>query len=173
MTTRPTPLTGKFIKYIEALQEINKKGVSTKKEAETILKSIEPDMSIVHFLLTNLVPFRDLHHTAKEVVKVVSGNSEESLLKVRVNLDAILQSPKEISEVVFDYPEKGRKAPLQSLFIYGTKADYVLEEDRKDILKHFPSAKFSPIDAGHWVHAEKPTEFVSAVKNFLSPLFHT
>ena len=38
-----------------------------------------------------------------------------------------------------------------------------------EIKRLFPSAKISHIpEAGHWLHVEKPIEFVSAVRNFLS-----
>lgn len=166
MTTRKTPLTGSFKRYIQKMKEIDSMGVTSKKEAEKILREVESDDAIVQFLLTNLVPFKKLHETA-QVIAIKSGKRDPESLRIRVNLDAILASPVEIEEVIFGKPEEGRKDKLDSLFVYGTKAKYVLEEDRKDILEHFPSAKFAPVNAGHWLHAEKPEEFIQITTEFL------
>lgn len=40
-------------------------------------------------------------------------------------------------------------------------------EDENDIKEMFPNAVFEYIDAGHWLHAEKPTEFLQLVYDFL------
>lgn len=42
------------------------------------------------------------------------------------------------------------------------------KEDEKGIKKYFPKAKFTYIpDAGHWVHADKPQEFLKIIISFM------
>lgn len=56
----------------------------------------------------------------------------------------------------------------ETLFIKGGNSDYIQNEDIPTILSSFPQAKFETIpDAGHWVHADKPNEFLNIVSNFL------
>jgi pimeloyl-ACP methyl ester carboxylesterase len=54
------------------------------------------------------------------------------------------------------------------LFIRGDQSDYVLQEDIELIRKLFPLAQLVTIkNAGHWLHAEQPANFLSVVKSFL------
>ena len=56
-----------------------------------------------------------------------------------------------------------------TLFIAGSKSDYITEEDHELIREHFPKALIASVkDAGHWVHAEKPKELGEMVMEFLS-----
>ena len=56
-----------------------------------------------------------------------------------------------------------------TLFVSGGASDYVLPEHRAHINSLFPAARFAKLPgAGHWLHAEKPREFVAAVDVFLS-----
>ena len=54
------------------------------------------------------------------------------------------------------------------LFIRGEKSNYVLDEDVALIEKHFTHYSIKTIaNSGHWVHAEKPKELLSALKKFM------
>jgi len=55
---------------------------------------------------------------------------------------------------------------LPALFIAGEKSNYIKPEDHEGIQKLFPRAVFAGIDAGHWVHAEKPAELAGVVLEF-------
>lgn len=56
----------------------------------------------------------------------------------------------------------------KTAFLYGGASDYITEEDNPLILKLFPKTEFIEIQgSGHWVHAEKPREFLAAVQNFI------
>ncbi len=56
----------------------------------------------------------------------------------------------------------------QTLFVNGGSSDYILKSDREMILKQFPKAQFTEVEgAGHWLHAEKPNEFLKSVEGFL------
>ncbi|MDA7916144.1 alpha/beta fold hydrolase [Verrucomicrobia bacterium] len=54
------------------------------------------------------------------------------------------------------------------LFIKGGNSDYIREEDHPRIREHFPKSIIDTVEgAGHWLHAEKPNEFVRLVMGFL------
>jgi pimeloyl-ACP methyl ester carboxylesterase len=54
------------------------------------------------------------------------------------------------------------------LFLRGDKSDYILDSDFETIYHHFPSASIKTIkNAGHWLHAENPKDFLSTVLDFI------
>ena len=56
-----------------------------------------------------------------------------------------------------------------TLFLRGAKSNYILEDDLDLIVHHFPSASLQIIDnAGHWLHAENPSDFYLKVNFFLN-----
>jgi pimeloyl-ACP methyl ester carboxylesterase len=55
----------------------------------------------------------------------------------------------------------------KTLFIKGEKSSYINSENYSSIDKLFPNNELAEIkDAGHWVHAEKPAEFLQVVEGF-------
>ncbi len=55
-----------------------------------------------------------------------------------------------------------------ALFINGAKSHAVTDQDKDIIKERFPDARMRTIPGtGHWVHAEKQKEFLSAVLDFL------
>lgn len=86
--------------------------------------------------------------------------------KWRLNLDVLeTEMPK-----VMSFPEniEGQfEAP--TLFLSGANSDYVLPDYRPRIRGLFPKAQFVKMSGvGHWLHAEKPAEFVATVRAWLS-----
>lgn len=70
--------------------------------------------------------------------------------------------------------EIGRPLPSNSvfskptLFLRGSNSNYILDEDFELIKKHFPEAKIETVsNAGHWLHAENPSEFFDKTMYFL------
>jgi esterase len=56
-----------------------------------------------------------------------------------------------------------------TLFVGGGRSHYIRPEAHGRILELFPKAKIEIIaDAGHWVHFEKPNEFIHIVQSFLA-----
>lgn len=54
------------------------------------------------------------------------------------------------------------------LFLRGGASNYIKDEDLEDILYHFPNAEIKTIEgAGHWIHAQKPKEFLIQSLSFL------
>ena len=56
---------------------------------------------------------------------------------------------------------------LSSTFIYSTSSGYLEEKDIPYIQEYFPKATFVPLDAGHWIHAEKPNELLTIIGDTL------
>ena len=83
----------------------------------------------------------------------------------RMNLDALAaEMPK-----ILAFPETDAQFAGRTLFLSGGNSEYVLPDHRATIKSLFPSARFAKLPgAGHWLHAEKPREFVAAAETFLS-----
>ena len=55
-----------------------------------------------------------------------------------------------------------------TLFIRGGNSNYILDSDFEGIKHHFPKAIINTIsNVGHWLHAEKPQEFLESTLKFL------
>lgn len=82
----------------------------------------------------------------------------------RLNLDVLdREMPK-----VLGFPEIDSVFEGPTFFLSGADSDYVTQEYRPTIREKFPKARFAKIrDAGHWLHAEKPREFVASVQAWL------
>ena len=66
-------------------------------------------------------------------------------------------------EVLFHQPIN-----IPTLFIKGSTSNYILPTDFDIIKTHFTNVQIDIIEkAGHWVHAENPTDFNQTVLNFL------
>ena len=72
---------------------------------------------------------------------------------------------KQMPEILSALPQKEVLVP--SIFIRGENSNYILEEDITDIESLFPDSEFVSIpNAGHWVHAESPDNFIDQVLSF-------
>ncbi|WP_299351486.1 alpha/beta fold hydrolase [uncultured Shimia sp.] len=83
----------------------------------------------------------------------------------RLNLDVLeAEMPK-----ILGFPEITGRYDGPTLFLSGANSDYVLPEHRPIIRELFPKARYVKIaGAGHWLHAEKPREFIQTVQAWLS-----
>lgn len=79
-------------------------------------------------------------------------------------------------EVIKDQYDKLREKPLGDkpfdkpvLFVKGSESGYIGAEHEAEILALFPEASVKVVmEAGHWVHADKPQAFQKIVLDFLS-----
>jgi len=118
----------------------------TRKEAEERLSSIVKDEANVQFLMKNLY--------WKEAEK----------LAWRFNLQSLSDNRGELMKAIPPEP-----IDVPTLFLRGGKSRYVLDEDIDDIKKIVPEATFKTIEnAGHWVHAEAPQEFLNEVSEYFA-----
>ncbi|XP_046386932.1 protein ABHD11-like [Ischnura elegans] len=139
--------------YFEAMKNVKiEKKIplsAARKAVDEQLKPIIQDQMLRLFLASNLV-------------------EDDGNFKWRVNLDAISENflPNLAVFPVSTPPFEPFKGP--TLFVCGAKSDYVRPLDEPKIKEYFPNAKFVYIDdAGHWVHADKPHEFIDAAFNFI------
>lgn len=144
----PCSYPPRFARLLEALRELKPAEFKNRLEADEALAHSIPEESLRQFVLKNLIP------------------DDHGGYRWRNNIESIARNYTRLREAV-----RG-PAPFwgAALFVLGGKSDYVGEEDRETIHTLFPSAQFETIaEAGHWVHAEKPLEFASAVLSFLIP----
>ncbi|MBO9474325.1 alpha/beta fold hydrolase [Shimia sp. R10_1] len=82
----------------------------------------------------------------------------------RLNLDVLdREMPK-----ILKFPEVSGSYEGPTLFLSGANSDYVIPDYRPAIREKFPKARFAKIrDTGHWLHAEKPREFIASVQAWL------
>jgi len=134
--------------YARALRQVDLTGVTRRSEVDARLAGAIPDPADRAFLLQNLVLGDD-------------G------ARWRLNLPVIERFMPEIS----GFPEiaTGRAYPGPTLFVGGADSSYIRPEHRPRIERIFPAASIVHIpDAGHWVHAERPRQFLDAIAPFLA-----
>ena len=83
----------------------------------------------------------------------------------KLNLDALERCLPAI--LSWPLPEDTVPYTGPALFLYGTLSPYVRPESRPVIARLFPKAEFASVEAGHWLHAERPREVEAAVEAFL------
>jgi len=139
-------LSSEFEAYLRAMHRIETSQLQTKKEAQEILKEIEQDAMVRAFLLTNLT-------------------SDTPPLKFRIPIDILIGCIPEIGS--FPYAPGERQWDGKTLFIKGTKSSYINKNNIPVAQQFFPNMRLEYLDAGHWVHAERPNEFKQLVTDFI------
>ena len=86
----------------------------------------------------------------------------------RINVDAIHRAFKtDIARI--EFPESNSKFEGPCLFVGGADSEYIPVADHEEIRERFPSAQFQYVEgAGHWVHSQKPAEFLKTILPFIS-----
>ncbi|WP_108802196.1 alpha/beta fold hydrolase [Aquimarina sp. Aq107] len=89
---------------------------------------------------------------------------EKGQLGLRMNLNSLIRNSSEIGVALSEeYLYAG-----DTLFLRGQKSNYIIDEDIDLIKKQFPKSKIGEIsNAGHWLHAENPSEFLMTLLEFL------
>lgn len=132
-----------------ALKELDFSRVKKRKEVDDLLSERIDDSRIRQFLLKN-----------------VTKDKKTKQYKWRLNVEVLYDYLDEIVGGVnrqwFD-----DRLPITSypvIFIRGLKSNYIMDEDIPLIKEIYPDATIVDIPgAGHWLHAEKPDEFMEAV----------
>ncbi|KAM3721236.1 Protein ABHD11 [Dirofilaria immitis] len=135
-----------FSKIIEVMKSIDL--TCNRAEIERELAAVIADRITRLFLLTNL------------------SRANQDMYNWRINLNSIEYHIRELCGSP-GIENEGVYAG-KCLFVSGSVSKYVVPSDHPLILKHFPNTQFSVIpNAGHWVHAEKPCEFIATVAKFI------
>ncbi|MGB5978425.1 MAG: alpha/beta hydrolase, partial [Cyclobacteriaceae bacterium] len=119
--------------------------LESRKDADELLSKTIPEKPVRQFLLKNLM--RD----------------EEGKYGWKLNLKALDANLETIGAGMEEH--YGSDKPV--LFIRGEKSNYIEDSDNITIVSLFPNSGIETIKgAGHWVHAEKPQEFIETVTSF-------
>lgn len=132
---------------IEGLSSVDFEKLRTRQEVEKQLSNYILDVGVRQFLMKNLYW------------------EQKEKLNYRFNLEALKNNLTEI----------GKGLPTENqflgeiLFLGGKKSSYIQKDDETLIARHFPQSQIRWIDnAGHWLHAEKPTEFLNEIFSFFN-----
>ncbi|XP_033227265.1 protein ABHD11 [Belonocnema kinseyi] len=149
---RISPSLTEMLKIFQAMKTVTLDGnpslSKARKMADEQLSASVHSERIRQFVLMNLV------------------EAETGIYKWRVNLPVLEQN---FAKNIAVFPNSEKKVYLgPTLFIGGEESDYLKKEDHERINKLFPTAKFQYVpEAGHWVHVDKPAEFLSTVTEFI------
>ena len=75
------------------------------------------------------------------------------------------------TDAIRGFPDPaGAQFPGPALFVYGTASDYLTGPHLEAVRALFPLARLRPVaGAGHWVHADQPAGFLTAIAAALAP----
>jgi len=131
---------------VQAMRALDLGGIRRRGEADAGLAAGVPDAAERGFLLQNLV--------------------FDPEPRWRLNLEAIERQMPALAGFPAVPAERVYQGP--ALFVAGGRSDYLLPEHEPAIRGLFPRAHIVRIpDAGHWIHAERPQEFLEIVEEFL------
>ncbi len=139
----PVSYQHSFDNTINALKQLPLKQISNRKQADECLSASISELSYRQFLLQNL-------------------QLQEGEYSWRINLDYFYQT----ADNIIAFPSVELIDPYRGkvLFIMGGNSTYT---DKEAIEKSFPTAKILTIkDANHWLHIDKPIEFLTAIVDF-------
>jgi pimeloyl-ACP methyl ester carboxylesterase len=130
---------------VDAMVGLPLQDLKSRNDADALLaeKVSEPDVR--QFLLKNLQRSAEGGFSWKVNLPVI----QQKLGNVGVDL---------LTKNTFDKP---------TLFIRGAKSAYIKDADMQAIQAYFPSARLETVDTGHWVQAENPQGFVSALRSWI------
>jgi pimeloyl-ACP methyl ester carboxylesterase len=133
---------------LESLQRlsVDQEALSSRKNADAFLLHYIKDTGVRMFLLKNLFW------------------EEPGKLGLRVNLEVLIENIEEIGKPL----DISKSFDGSTLFLKGERSNYIQPQDENDIYNAFAKAQIKEIPkAGHWLHAENPTEFFREVMNFV------
>lgn len=135
-----------YANVFSALQDIAVGTLNSRSQADRQLEEKVPDRMVRLFLLKNL------------------RRDENGSFYWRINLKAL---SKNYHHIWAEIDTSGSyEKPV--LFVEGEKSEAGIKPQFDKIKEIFPSAAYRMIEgAGHWVHSEKPKEFLRSVKEFL------
>ncbi|TIB50312.1 hypothetical protein E3P80_00472 [Wallemia ichthyophaga] len=146
MSPQRASISEEFLAYTQTMVDIEHANVRSKKEADEMLKKVESNMAIRQFLLTNAEMNKDTGFYKFRIPVDI----------LRDSIDAIGDFPfGEQSNAVFDKP---------TTFIKGEHSSYLNHKNIPLVKRFFPNMQLHTLNAGHFVHTEKPADFVELVR---------
>jgi esterase len=131
---------------LKALSSLDFSKIKSRSQAEEVLATYIKEAGTRMFLLKNLYWM------------------EKGQLGLRINLAVLIRN----------YEEVGKELPMDrtfnraTLFAHGANSGYLDTMDELAIPLQFPKAQIVTIsDAGHWLHADNPSDFYEEIARFL------
>lgn len=132
---------------LAALQALDLEAHRRREDFDAALAAQVPEVELRQFLLKNL------------------RRDHDGTFHWKVNLPAIWDNYRHLNTALAVEGQFAKPA----LFLRGANSDYVREADVELIQRYFPGAELRTISgAGHWIHADKPAEFLGCVLEFLA-----
>lgn len=150
---RVSPSLTEMGKIFEAMRSVSFEDNTTllraRRSVDEQLAKVITAPALRQFLMTNLV------------------EAEPGKYRWRVNLPVLEHS---FHARIATFPNvSGKTYNGPTLFIGGRKSDYIRVEDHDAIKQLFPTARIVYIEgANHWVHADKPAEFLDLATEFIN-----
>ncbi|GGF64984.1 alpha/beta fold hydrolase [Wenyingzhuangia marina] len=131
---------------IDALNSVDFSILKLRTEVDDILKQSIAEEGVRQFLLKNVY------------------RKTKTEMAFRFNLKSLTENNSEVGEALPAYTTYNGEV----LFLRGQKSDYILDDDFALISAHFENAKIETVsNAGHWLHAENPSEFYNKLIAFI------
>lgn len=131
---------------LTGLSKLNFSEITSRSQADNLLSQYVKEAGVRQFLLKNVYWV------------------EKGQLGLRINLPVLTEQVEEVGKSL------AKDAIYQgpTLFLRGSGSGYIEDMDQILIKNHFKSAQLLTIsNAGHWLHAENPSEFYQNVIDFL------
>ncbi|MDI5984835.1 alpha/beta fold hydrolase [Halomonas sp. M4R5S39] len=128
-----------------ALRRVAEGRPANRREADELLAEHVEERAVRLFLATNL------------------ERAEEGGLRLRLGLDEIQQD----YEAIMGAPAGEGAFTGPTLVLRGAHSYYVTDAMLPELREVLPEARLVTLDAGHWLHAERPEAFRQAVDDFL------
>lgn len=136
-------------KILQGLSKLNFDKSKSRNEADTFLSEFVLEPGVRRFILKNLYW------------------QQPGKLGLRINIEVL----KNASDAVGKNLNNEAQSSHPCLFVKGQLSDYILDSDSLKIRHYFPKAEQVIINnAGHWLHAEKPTDFFDKVSQWFKDL---
>ena len=132
---------------LKALNSIDFSIQNSRKLVDEKLLELIPEVGVRQFLMKNIY-WR-----------------EKGKLDFRFNLESLTENNDEVGVALPSFTIfEG-----ETLFLKGENSGYISADEEPIINAHFPGAKIVTIkNAGHWLHAENPSDFLKVVERFLN-----
>ncbi|MEE9350379.1 MAG: alpha/beta fold hydrolase [Flavobacteriaceae bacterium] len=131
---------------LDALNAVDFSTINKRRDVEVVLSKYIDEVGIRQFLLKNVYW------------------KEKGVLDYRFNLDSLTENVEEVGVALPSFTIFEGDV----LFLKGENSGYISTHDASLIEAHFPNAIIKEIkNAGHWLHAENPTDFYTNVMVFL------
>jgi pimeloyl-ACP methyl ester carboxylesterase len=131
---------------LKALNAVDFQKQKSRGEIEQVMSKSIKEPGVIQFLMKNI--FR----------------RTKDQLDFRFNLPVLTQKYSSVGVEL----EIGSSFDGATLFLKGARSNYIGDADVAIIHSHFPNALIQEISgAGHWLHAENPSEFLDKTLNFL------